>query len=174
MPAHNRLETNMKSKFSSLTLVVSLFLFSFNVFGFSSRPIPTFPMVCRGGGDMGLIITPRNSGTRFEIRYRKGAQGYNFDRSSLEPGQCTWTDRRISRNEPGLLWWNGDNVKVWAEFRAVGSGYTNTGVVSSTFTSEQAYATSFLNIVRSANYFTLEVYNSGNGYFTIVSISEGS
>lgn len=159
----------------SVFLAVIFVLFSVNALGFSNGPIVTFPMVCRGGGSMGLIIAPTDSGTRIEVRFRKGSRAYNFDRSALEPGECTWLDRTLNASEPGRLWWNVDHVKIWTEFRAVGSSAVGIGVVNSAQNlEEQQAATFFLNTVRSGDYFTVNVFNTNSGYFQVFSIQQGS
>ena len=72
----------------------------------------SYPMMCRGGGDMTFhvynrrinianMVTTERQNMVLKIWFKKGDKAISD--APLSPGQCTWTDRGISSNEPGVL-----------------------------------------------------------------------
>lgn len=61
-------------------------------------------MVCRAGAGMNFNLTPigRGHGYTLDIRYRKADRGFEVDPAGLQPGECTWLDREIRRDEPSM------------------------------------------------------------------------
>jgi hypothetical protein len=142
-----------------------------------------YPMVCKVGGTMRLILTPHLSSgdTRLELRFRKARQGFHFNRNNLAPGECAWMDRAINNREPSLMAWDLD-ARVWSSSSATGYGASYGGVVRDGGSSE-GLADYFLQAIRGRviedrrvqryEFFVVNVHNTGRGYFQISSIQAG-
>jgi hypothetical protein len=71
---------------------------------------PTYPLVCRGGGNMYFSFYSTwpnvSSKPHIWIRFEKAARQIGSDWEYLDelaPGQCTWMDRTVSPNEPDRI-----------------------------------------------------------------------
>lgn len=133
----------------------------------------TTKMVCRSGGNMSVIVSPsvNTRETWLQIRYIRS----RFSLNSLKPkpGECTFINRTVSSEEPDILATHL-RARIWTEFKAIGSRHANAGVVpSDMYKNDQEMAKRILDNVSNEGFFTLEVYDSGEGYFKIVSVSDG-
>jgi hypothetical protein len=57
---------------------------------------PSYPLTCRGGGNM--VIT--SDGNNVRIRFQPGRGAAT---AGLSPGQCTWSDRAFRPGEPTTI-----------------------------------------------------------------------
>lgn len=142
-----------------------------------------YPMVCRVGGSMRLILSPnvRTGDTRFELRFRKARRGYHFNRNNLAPGECTWMTRSINSREPSLMAWDLD-ARAYSSTPVTGYGSSQIGAVGDGGSDEEL-AINFLQAIkgrviensRIQNYefFVVNVHNTNRGYFQIISIQAG-
>lgn len=142
-----------------------------------------YPMVCRVGGDMRLILTPNAStgDTRFELRFKKAGRGYNFDRTNIAPGECAWMERRLNNNEPTLMAWDLD-ARAFTSYQIRGSGHAFSRVISDGGSNVRT-ADFFLKAINGHSienhrisyhdFFVVNVHNTNRGYFEIVSIQPG-
>ena len=64
----------------------------------SAEP-PSYPMVCKGGGNMGAEL--RTSAKFIAITFEKSPQAAS--RQEPAPGTCAWVDRPLSPQEPVML-----------------------------------------------------------------------
>lgn len=79
----------------------------------SARTSASYPMMCRGGGDMyfqvsdrlreplGGIGMARGEFTFIKIWFKKGDRAITD--GALQPGYCTWTDRGMRDSEPDIM-----------------------------------------------------------------------
>ena len=87
-----------------VTIFVALFIASSVAFA-----QPTYPIVCRGGGDLLFNYMPFSTfspNPQIRITFQRGTQkvGSNWENiSALMPGQCSWLDRPVSDNEPNMI-----------------------------------------------------------------------
>jgi hypothetical protein len=74
-----------------------------------NRASTGYPIVCRGGGKLHFTYSPfssLSSEPQIWIRFERGAAPVGANRESigsLGPGQCSWTDRALSADEPDVL-----------------------------------------------------------------------
>ena len=67
---------------------------------------PSYPLVCRGGGEMSFDYMPSSDLSdepQVWISFTPAVQGVGMDRenvTTLQPGECSWLDRAISPAEP--------------------------------------------------------------------------
>ncbi len=118
----------------------------------------TYPLVCRGGGDLHFTYTPFSNLSpqpQVWIMFTRAPQGVGLNQenlAALQPGQCAWLDRAISANEPDTI--AVLNVKEfsiqWQHGRVAG------------ISSSLPYLSSLLD---EGQYETFNAYNNGNGYF---------
>jgi hypothetical protein len=68
------------------------------------RP-PSYPLVCRGGPSLEIVIWPdsRNIGFKFVRGTKPAGEG-------LAPGECSWIDRRMNAGEPSRLSQNVEDL----------------------------------------------------------------
>ncbi len=69
---------------------------------------PSYPLVCRGGGNRELVYRAAAPGGGQDLRvaFTRAATRAGLNKeliSSLKAGECTWLDRTISSGEPGML-----------------------------------------------------------------------
>lgn len=130
-------------------------------------------IVCKSGANMNVIVSPSaiTDETWLQIRFIRAR--FAYESKAPAPGECTMHARAITADEPDILSVNL-RANVWTEFKAVGTGFTNAGVLESRGDVEdQRKANAILNNARGGGFFTLEAYNTNEGYFKIVSIEEG-
>lgn len=158
----------------SVTAVTMIALMIISVPGISdSRAQDTMKMVCHSGGTMSVIVSPsvNTTETWLQIRFIKS----RFSLNNMKPraGECTFVNRTVQSEEPDIIATHL-KARVWTEFRAIGSGHANAGVVpNDMYKQDQEMAKKILHQARNEGYFTAEVYDTGEGYFEIVSISDG-
>ena len=79
-------------------------------------------MVCRAGPGMQFHLTPTPRGYNYtlDIQFAKARRGFEVDPAGLEPGQCAWLDRAITREEPWMARYWLANIATDEERRSVG------------------------------------------------------
>lgn len=122
---------------------------------------------------MSVIVSPsvNTKETWLQVRFIRS----RFSLNNLRPraGECTFLQRTVSSDEPDILATHL-RARIWTQFDAVGTGHTEAGVVpGDMYEEDQKMAKEILDIVRSEGFFTVEVYNTNEGYFKIVSINQG-
>lgn len=98
----------MKKEFRLLGMVAVLFL---------SLPRPSslagdksYPMVCRGGGNMTAMYVCGSDEAILQISFERSPYADN-DRHP-GPGQCAWLDRALSPEEELTLWYKSKKNKI--------------------------------------------------------------
>ncbi len=87
--------------------VIGIFVAS--CFGSPLFAEPTYPIVCRGGGDLNFNYTPSSNfspNPQIWITFKRGAQkaGSNWENiDALMPGQCSWLERPVGSEEPNRI-----------------------------------------------------------------------
>jgi len=66
-----------------------------------AAPPPSYPMVCKGGGNSELDLHTSKDGVTIAFRFKKNPGSAT---SGLAPGTCAWLDRPISAAEPGMVY----------------------------------------------------------------------
>ena len=147
-------------------VVVTLTVFVTSVAASSvSFAQPTYPIVCRGGGNLYFNYTPFSNfspNPQIWITFERGAQkaGANWENiGALTPGQCSWLDRTVSSNEPDRI-----IVKDISNFAISWNQGRVTGI-----SSDLAY----VNALQAADrYQSFDVYNDGKGNFMVTRIGQ--
>jgi hypothetical protein len=85
---------NRLSKFSIVVAITAIFTVAL-VLGLAYAQ-PSYPLTCRGGGNM--VIT--SNGQNVRIRFQPGRSAAH---EGLSPGQCTWSDRAFRPGEPTTI-----------------------------------------------------------------------
>lgn len=71
-----------------------------------SEAPPSYPLVCRGGGELMfefLSNTDLSSNPQVRISFERSSSGVGLQRENLQmlqPGQCAWQDRPVGNGEP--------------------------------------------------------------------------
>lgn len=94
-------------RFSSLTKFATLVIacaVSGWALGANAQNDDEYNMVCRAGPGMQFHLTPTKRGEfhTLDIQIGKAERGFEVDPAGLEPGQCAWLDRAITREEPWM------------------------------------------------------------------------
>lgn len=118
----------------------------------------TYPLVCRGGGDLHFNYTPYSNLSpqpQIWITFTRAPQGVGANRENLavlQPGQCSWLDRAVAAAEPGTIaLLNVEQFAIqWQRGQVAGIG--------SAFASINA-------LQDPGQYQAFDVYNNGRGYF---------
>jgi len=154
-----------------ITLVAFLFFSPFVVNNLAAQE--TSRMICHAGGTMSVIVAPSSNPEETWLQIRFVRSRFSFNNIRPKEGECTFLNRKISDTEPDIMAISL-RVKVWTEFRAIGEGIAKAGVIPKTrYKSDQDTAKEILKQARNSGYFTAEVYNTKEGYFKIVSVSDG-
>lgn len=131
----------------------------------------SFPLVCRGGGDMVMRFQAVNDGgwTQLSIFFRRGAAG--GDESLRAPGECAFLDRGVAAEEPDLLVGTFRGVRTTLDVQADGQlrGYDFSG----TDIEKAGRLRQVIDAVRGGDSFTLQVRIAGSGdhrYFEVVRV----
>ena len=83
--------------------------------GAAAEPEP-YPLVCRGGGAMTLLVRDEGEGPQFIARFARAPRGASAAPPSA--GECAWLDRPVSNDEPDRLFF----LFYGAKFETVFSG----------------------------------------------------
>jgi len=120
----------------------------------------TWPLRCRGGGDMTFAISSGMIFREISIFFKAGTQPAGY---GLLPGQCSWLDRGFRPGEPTYLCRGRLNTirpvasYAWSSDRPFGSvSFT----ACANFYDSQC---NYLYGLWSGGYVTFYVYNDGNG-----------
>jgi len=71
---------------------------------------PSYPLMCRGGGDMTIqVYYPPAADNLVSIKFGKALNSAGT--SPPGPGQCAWLDRPLSEREPAELVWQSSDIK---------------------------------------------------------------
>lgn len=118
----------------------------------------TYPLVCRGGGNLHFTYTPFSNLSpqpQIWIAFTRASQGVGPNRENLavlQPGQCSWLDRAVAAAEPGTI-----ALLNIEQFSIQWQGGQVTGISS---------ALPFINALQDpGQYQAFDVYNNGKGYF---------
>ncbi len=76
----------------------------------------TYPLVCRGGGGMTLVVRDEGEGPQFIARFARAPRGASAAPPSA--GECAWQDRPVSSDEPDRLFF----LFYGARFETIFSG----------------------------------------------------
>ncbi len=129
--------------------------------------------ICNSGKNMRIIISPNRVTDKVWLGVRFIRSERPFVEAKPEPGECTLFSRVIGVDEPDLLEIDL-RAKIWVDFSATGASYTRAGILENIrYSEDQKMAKHILNVVRSGRFFTVEAYDTGKGYFKIVSVDEG-
>lgn len=135
------------------------------VFSIASSAQQSYPIVCRGGGELYFNYTPFSNFSKnpqIWISFQKSAQkaGGNWENiQSLMPGQCSWLDRTVNSNEPDrIIIKDIRNFSIaWRPGRVAG------------ISSELSY----INALQESNrYQSFDVYNDRRGNFIVTRIGQ--
>lgn len=162
-------------RISSLLTIFTLFLCMLFALPLESEAETkeTSKLICRSGGNMSIIVSPSASNPQTWLQVRFIKSRFSYVSIKPKPGECTFAQRTVTGEEPEILAVDL-KARVWTEFKGIGTGHAEAGVVpSDMYKQDQEMAKQILHQVRSEGYFTVEVYNTGEGYFNIVSISDG-
>ncbi len=142
-----------------VTILVSLFVASSVAFAQQ-----TFPIVCRGGGELYFNYMPSSSfssNPQIWITFQRGAEkaGSNWENNGLMPGQCSWVDRPVSNNEPNRI-----IVKDISNFSISWNQGKVMGIISEL---------SYMKWLQDANrYQSFDVYNDSQGNLILAGIGQ--
>jgi hypothetical protein len=126
---------------------------------------PSYPIVCRGGGNLYFNYTPFSNFSpkpQIWITFQRGTQkaGANWENiAALQPGQCSWLDRTVSSAEPDrIIVKDVKNFSIaWNQGRVMG------------ISSELSY----INALQDANrYQSFDVFNDTKGNFMVTRIGQ--
>ena len=103
-----------KKKHGIFFLVMGAMLILFGLYQSADAETPvSYPMMCRGGGDMYFQVSDRlreplpqlgmaqGKMTFIKIWFKKGDRAISD--GGLQPGYCTWTDRGMLGSEPDIM-----------------------------------------------------------------------
>ena len=125
----------------------------------------SYQMFCRNGGDMqiGIESSVSNSGTHFtgthfKIYFKKSQYKYDFANPKLLPGECTWKDRAIRKDEPSILLFS-TRANIAVNYKLAGNKKPELSAKKNEKISDDKYAklVQFLTSLRNDEYFTLTV-----------------
>jgi hypothetical protein len=144
----------------------------------SAEP-PSYPLLCRGGGNMKLMVNHDvDSGgvpgaTHMTIFFTPAAVAGGVNPPPR--GQCVWMDRTFRPGEPANMWIKSANIEF--AFQVTGNGrvvYDTTGPrVNVEGTDRSVTAGAWDQVVRAVmtgSLFTVQVYNDGGRTMVITRI----
>lgn len=154
-----------------ITLVAFLLFSPFIVNNLAAQE--TSKMICHAGGTMSVIVAPSSNPEETWLQIRFVRSRFSYNNIKPKKGECTFMSRMISDSEPDIMAISL-RARIWTEFRAIGEGIADAGVIPTTrYKSDQNTAEQILKQARNDGYFTAEVYQTKEGYFKIVSITDG-
>jgi hypothetical protein len=131
----------------------------------AQTPPPSYPLVCRGGGNLHFNYTPFSNlspDPQIWITFDHAAAGVGADWQNLDvlqPGQCGWLDRAVAQGEPNQIAVLGVQrfAIQWQRGQVTG--------ISSELT--------YINTLQNPNqYQSFQVTNNGKGFFIVTKIGE--
>ena len=133
------------------------------------RPQTTSPMLCRGGPGGALNFSTIDSGlgpiagrvVTYDLLFTPSPAAAGANGRGLSPGQCSWLDRPISAQEPGLIRFKTPYKAQWAQEQ-------NGGPVDNSPTAAERFPDAFTipSYLRDPDhYYQFTVYNFRNEYF---------
>jgi hypothetical protein len=144
----------------------------------SAEP-PSYPLLCRGGGNMKIMINHdvdgagRPGATHMTVFFR--AAGVAGSVMPPPPGHCVWMDRTFRPGEPENMWIKSPNIEF--AFQVTGNGrvvYDTTGArvnVEGAHISPEAQAwDSVVKAVMNRQLFTVQVYNESGRTMVITRV----
>ncbi len=146
----------------SITIAMLLILINFSSVASAQQ---SYPIVCRGGGNLHFSYTPFSNfsqNPQIWISFQRGTQkaGSNWENiNTLMPGQCSWLDRAVSNNEPDrIIVKDIRNFTIsWNQGRVMG------------ISSDLAY----INTLQNPNHYqAFDVYNDRRGNFIVTRIGQ--
>lgn len=130
-----------------------------------------YPLICHGGGDMLMSLSGGPDGEKIlELKFSRGQRAYSP--GTLYPGECTWTDRPLSRYEPTRIF-HLTSVPITLTLRASEPRSAVIEVPSGSTSWPTRLAKRFITETRKPDLFTVWVRNTGAGYFEISNIRAG-
>ena len=163
------MKTRLKQQRVVLTIVIL-------ALGLTALPLTeagaqdSFLLVCRGGGHLTFTYVPFSwvgDEAQLWVYFARGlgAVGRTWTETDLDPGQCSWTDRRIADNEPEHL------ILTYPDFQDIDFAITWTeGQVA-----DYNLRPDFLVALQSPDEFqSFWVYNDGDDNFLVTAIGEGT
>jgi hypothetical protein len=132
----------------------------------------SYPMLCRGGGQMHYELSPRQDSQVLLIQFVKGTQPAGT--TAIPLGTCTWTDRGLRQDEPNVLSVKLMDAYIDAKLGADGRVYD---VSARPFTSgdrgrESARQLNYLiDAVRHGRNFQVQAHRYSSGGFTGFSVT---
>lgn len=144
----------------------------------SAEP-PSYPLLCRGGGDMKIMVNHdvdgagRPGATAMTVFFRAGPMAGSV--MAPPPGHCTWMDRTLGGGEPKNMWIRSPNIEF--AFQVTGNGrvvYDGTGArvnVEGAHISPEAQAwDTIVKGVMNGGLFTVQVYNESGRTMVITRV----
>ena len=144
----------------------------------SAEP-PSYPLLCRGGGNMRIATNHDVDGagipgaTHMTIYFRAAAVAGSV--SPPPPGQCVWMDRTFRPGEPENMWIKSANIEF--SFQVMGNGRVAVDTTGPRVNVEGAHISpeaqawdSVVKAVMTGNLFTVQVYNESGRTMVITRI----
>jgi hypothetical protein len=165
----------MKKVLAGLGLAAGLFALSNSA---AAEP-PSYPLLCRGGGNMRLAVNHDiDSGGvpgATHMRVHFAPAGIAGSVAPPPPGHCVWMDRTFRPGEPTVMWTKSANVafafQVMANGRVVVDGtgprINLEGTDRSIVAGEWDYV---VRNVMNGGLFTVHVYNEGGSTMVITRV----
>ena len=144
----------------------------------SAEP-PSYPLLCRGGGNMKIMVNhdvdgAGNPGATAMTVFFKAA-GVAGSIMAPPPGYCVWMDRTFRPGEPENMWIRSSNIEF--AFQVQGNGrvvYDTTGArvnVEGAHISPEAQAwDTVVRGVMNGGLFTVQVYNESGRTMVITRV----
>jgi hypothetical protein len=129
----------------------------------SGQEPQSYPILCAGGGDTQLafaLFVDGNDDLAFSWRFNKASGGAT---RGLRPGECAWTDRPVSAEEPDVLRFHVQartlNVDEFLEDGRTSSVIFRIG--------GNAQAADIVNKIRGGGNFQVYAYNNRSGALVV-------
>lgn len=126
----------------------------------------SYPMLCKAGGSARLTLgTLAQPVLRMNYTFRKGSRPAT---AGLSGGECTWMDRGISADEPGMMTIDTRGVQLNVDIMAGAGQSINVRVGGDP--QKSATLNRLIQAVRSGREFQVYAYNDKQGHFVITRI----
>jgi hypothetical protein len=137
----------------------------------SAQAQTTYPLQCRGGGNMNVNIAGQTSGGGTEIII-------GFDRATvirgLPAGSCAWVDRPMNSREPRAIRLVV-RARMSVDFRPRPGDHGADRADAFVFSGsgpDVAYATAIMNVLEAGGTFTVQAHNPGRGPMVATAFAE--